>query len=358
MKYGIIFLLIITLFSCKKEAQKEFLISNIAHLKETEIYLAYGTGSSVRMDTIKVRGGRFVAMKSPEEAEPMTLYFPQSNLSVAFYGNADSRLTIAGDATMPENFLVQGDSVNNKLSEFRKSVRVELKSMRIAKSKADRSWFADSLKQYESTLFSQQQIQIRAQYKHKMQAFITRNPSTPESLIALCDYLRLTNDYGALQLWWSKLNGNSVKDFSTFLELKKAYKSMLPLTVGRNIAAFQTYDRDNKQAYFYPEQQKKMLVMFWSSADKYSAFLNKKYAAASTQWSKDTVTYVGISLDDSFMEWKKASKDLKGKQIYVRGGFQNESIRNLGVPQTPCLVALGKDTKIAKVYAIGESPLK
>ena len=142
------------------------------------------------------------------------------------------------------------------------------------------------------------------------------------------------------------------------MEFKKYYKHAMPLNVGRNLAAFQAYNFENKQEYFSNGSGKKTLLLFWSTADKYSTYLNKKFSLANEKLAKDSLVYTAISLDDSFDEWKSAAKELKGKQLILRNGIQNEAFKSIGVVQTPTLIAIGKDGKITKVYGLGENPLK
>ncbi|MEI7676284.1 MAG: hypothetical protein WCJ03_05865 [Bacteroidales bacterium] len=358
MKRITIFLFILTLFSCKKEVQKEFLFSNISHLNEKEVYLWIGAGTNCRVDTIKVRNGLFVVNTAPEDAEAMMLFFPKCNQMISFFGNSDSRLKISGNLSSPESLVVEGDSVNNSITHYKRSILPEVKALNLANAKADKAWQKDSIKRYEELLFAPISRQIKEKFEAKTTAFISKNQSSYQAIFAAREYFSLTNDIQPLQNWWHLLKGDNVKEFSAFQELKKIYKQQLPLTVGHNLLAFQTYTTDNRQEYFYVQSGKKMLVLFWSSADKYSTYLNKKLSAASFQLAKDTITYTAISLDDSFEEWKSAVKDLKTKQLIARGGFQNESIRQLGIGQTPLLLQIGKNTKITKVYAIGENPLK
>ncbi|MDD2798381.1 MAG: DUF4369 domain-containing protein [Bacteroidales bacterium] len=358
MKHITILLLILTLFSCKKETQKEFLVSSIAHLDETEIYLWYGAGSNSKVDTIMVRKGTFTVNAAPEEAEALTLFFPKNNRQISFFGKSDSRLKISGDFNAPETLVVEGDSVNNQLTAYRKAIQPEIKSIDNANIKADRAWAKDSLKKYEETLYSPQQMTNRANLYRKTALFISDNKSSYQALLAVRDYLHFTNDTKSLQAWWPQLKGTKLKDFPTFLELKKVYKQLLPLSEKHSLAPFQAYNLENKQEYFYVQSEKKMLILFWSSSDKYSTYLNKKLSAAIPQLAKDTVGYTAISLDDSFDEWHNTAKEFKGRQLIARGGFQNAIIRQIGIGQTPCLLKMGKDAKIAKVYAIGENPLK
>ncbi|MFZ4456506.1 MAG: DUF4369 domain-containing protein [Bacteroidales bacterium] len=358
MKHLATLLLILTLFACKKEAQKEFLIANISNLKETEVYLSIGVSNDSKIDTIKVQNGKFTVESAPDDAETMQLYLPKNNRMVLFFANADSRLKLSGNADDAANLVVVGDSVNNKYADYKRSIAAETKALEEAMQKAQNALQADSLKRYEELLYSPKMMQNRQQLRDKTGKFIAQNTSSYQALLAVRCYLQLTGDAAAIANWWTHLNGENMKEFSTFHEIKKIYKQTLPLKVGGTFASFQAYGINNNQEYFFSQMGKKSLILVWSSADKYSLYLNKKLSAATTQLAKDSLNYSAISLDDSFDNWKNATKDLKGKQLIVRGGWQNEEFKKTGVSRTPCIVAIDKKGKISKLYDLGENPLK
>jgi hypothetical protein len=358
MKHISILILALTLFACKKEAQKEFLIANISNLKDAEVYLSIGVGNDSKIDTIKVQKGKFTIESAPEDAETMQLYLPKSNRMVLFFANADSRLQLSGNADDASSLVVVGDSVNNKFADYIRSVASETKAIEEAMQKANRAWQADSLKRYEELLYSPQMMKNRKQLRDKTGRFIAQNSSSYQAQLAARSYLQLTADASAISQWWKRLNGEAMKEFSTFHELKKIFKQTQPLKVGGIFASFQAYGINNNQEYFFAQRGIKSLILVWSSADKYSLYLNKKLSAANTQLTKDSITYSAISLDDSFEEWKNVVKDLKGKQLIVRGGWHNEEFKKTGVSRTPCIVAVDKNGKIAKLYDLGENPLK
>lgn len=358
MKHLTTLLLILTLFACKKEVQKEFLIANISNLKETEVYLSIGVGNNSKIDTLKVQNGRFTVATGPDDAETMQLYLPKSNRMVLFFANADSRLQLRGNANDASSLVVKGDSVNNKFAAYEQSVATETKAIEDATTKANHAWQADSLKRYEELLYSPKMMQNRKQLRDKTQQFIAKNASSYQALLAVRSYLQRTGDAVVIGNWWTYLKGEKVKEFATLLEIKKIYKQTLPLKVGGTFASFQAYGINNGQEYFFTQMGKNLLILVWSSADKYSLYLNKKLSEATTQLDKDSLSYTAISLDDSFDEWKNAAKDLKGKQLIVRGGWQNEEFKKTGISRTPCIVSIGKNGKIAKVYDLGENPVK
>lgn len=358
MKQIAFLILVLTLFACKKEVQKEFLISSISNLKEKEVYLAYGMGSSNRIDTIKVVNGRFVINAAPENAETMQLFFPKCNQSILFFGNGQSRLKISGNLSEPITLKVSGDSINNLLNIFKDSILEERKALETANHQADRAWQKDSIKRYSDVLYSPRMMKTFASLRNKTEKFVRQNPSSAQALIATRLYINDTQDLSVLRSWWDMLKGEKVKEFSTFLELKKIYKQLMPLGAGRTMSSFQAYSTDNKQEYIFAQMGKKSLMLVWSSADKYSAYLNQQLSGSIAKLSKDSVNYIAVSVDDSFDQWKTAIQNLKGKQMIVRGGLQNEDFKKTGIAQTPCIIAFGKDGKIAKVYDFGENPVK
>ncbi len=345
------------LFSCKKDKSNQFLNGQLVGLGNEPVYLISGTSNNAVIDTLKVRKDGFVMEQSPEDARMITLILPQ-NRSVTFYADADSRLTVSGNVNAPYSIYIEGDSVNNKLTEYRKSVFNEVSALYRLQQQAEKAWNSDSLKHYEELLNSPKAKALRSSLKKKTESFVSKNNSSPASVLAIRDYLSNTSDNALLKNLLSGLKTKSMGDFAPLHELKLVSKQ-LPKIAG-SISSFQSYNTDNKADYFYPGTGKRMVLLFWKSDDKYSAYLNKKLSAAFEKCNKDSVNYTAISLDDSYEDWKSAINKggYKGKQLLTRGGFQNENIVKTGISHTPFLLSVSKNGSITAICENDENPLK
>ncbi len=356
-KLLLLFAISAALFSCKKDKSNQFLNGQLSGLDNEPVYLISGSSNNAIIDTVKVRKGGFVLEQAPEDARMITLVLPQ-NKSVTFYADGDSRLTISGDVNAPYSISFEGDSVNNKLTAYRKSVSAETSALYKLQLQAEKAWNTDSLKRYEELLYSPKAKALRNNLKRKTENFISKNNASPAAVLAARDYLNLTSDIVSLKKLLSKLKGKSLDEFAPLHELKLASKQ-LPKTGGA-IPSFQTYNTDNKPEYFYPAMGKKMVLLFWKSEDKYSAYLNKKLSAAFDKGKKDSLTYIAINLDDAYEDWRSAINKggYKGKQLFARGGFQNENISKTGIGRTPFLLTISNNGTLTAICENDENPLK
>lgn len=345
------------LFSCKKGGSDKFLNGQLTGLNNEPVYLISGTSNNATIDTVKVRKGGFTVDQAPEDARMITLILPQ-NHSVTFYANDESKLTISGDINSPFSIRIVGDSVNDRLTKYRETASAEIEALYKLQQQAGKAWKTDSLKHYEELLYSPKAKALRKALKQKTVEFITEQNASPAAVLAIRDYLYLTEDFGSLKEILAKVRGSEMKDFSPLHELKLASKQILK--PGSTILSFQACNTDNKQEYFYTGTGKKMILLFWKSDDKYSAYLNKKLSAGFEKANKDSVTFTAISLDESYEDWKAAIKkgNYKGKQLLVRGGFQNENISKAGINRTPCLLNISKTGTLTAICENNENPLK
>lgn len=347
--------LMVLLLSCKKEKSDEFLVSKIDGLTSAQVFISFGSG---KIDTIPVVRGQFKIKTAPDDPTNVTLFVPDVNGVFTFYADNSSRLVVQGNAGNISQLEVAGDSVNQKLSNFRKSIASLRSQLEHTEKLAEQAWSKDSLAHYEALMYSGKMNKVRADYRLALSRFISENKATPQAILAVREFVSTTSIISVLNEWWPLLVGPQTKNFPAFLELKRLYKQMKQQVVGKQIGSIQAYSPQNKIDYFYPVTGRKTLVLFWNSEDKYSAFLNKRFSAKAEQLSKDSINYVGLSTDDDAEVWAKQVKSFAGRQLLIRGGIQHEALQQLGVSKTPCLLLLGKDTKITKIYEIGENPLK
>ncbi|WP_243348816.1 thioredoxin-like domain-containing protein [Parabacteroides sp. FAFU027] len=358
MKKTLLFMaLLVALSSCKKGNNNHFINGEIKGLGSTPVYLVSGSANSPVIDTLKAKNGVLAFDKAPSEPELYTLILPD-NKSVTFYADEDSRLTFSGDISSSSSIMIDGDSVNIKLSAYRKSIQPEMEALAKAKQQADKAWSSDSLKRYEELLYSAQMQSVKKTWAQKTEQFIGKNRTSPAAVIALRDYYVQTSDLVTLQKLIPRIDAIELKEFLPHSELKTAGK--LPLKKGFAMLSFQAYNSELKQDYFYPASGKKTVVLFWQSDDKYSAYLNKKLSGQFEKAKKDSVNYIAVSLDNSAEEWKAAvaKGGYKGKQIIVRGGFQNDNISKAGINRTPVLLVMDKGGKVTSVCENNENPLK
>lgn len=356
MKKLLLFSCLIVLFiSCKKEKSEEFLVSKIEGLTSSQVYMSFGSG---KVDTIPVVRGQFKVKIAPEDPTNVTLFFPDANGIFTFYGDNGSRLIIQGSLKNICQLQVIGDSINQKLSNFRKSIAPLSSQLEQTERLAEQAWVKDSLSHYEALMYSSKMSKVREDYRLALMRFVNENRATPQAVLAVREFITTTSKISVLNDLWPQLAGLDIKGFPAFLELKRVYKQMKQLVVGKQVGSIQAYSPLNKIDYFYPAPGRKTLILFWNTEDKYSAFLNKKLADKASQLSKDSINYVGLSTDDDAEVWAKLVKPVTGRQLLVRGGIQHETLQQLGVTKTPCLLLLGNDAKITKIYEIGESPLK
>lgn len=358
MKKTLLFIiLVLALGACKKEKNSHFLHGEIKGLGTTPVYLVSGSANSPVVDTLKARNGVITFDKSLSEPELFTLILP-GNKSVSFYADEDSRLTLSGEIKSPYNIVIEGDSANNKLTAYRRSVNAELAVLFDANLQAEKYWKNDSLKRYEEMLYSKQMQSARKALAKKTEGFVIQNRTSPAAVIALRDFYTQTTDLATLQKLVSKIDATELKDFLPLSELKVISKQ--PVKKGYSLPSFQAYNNELKPDYFYPSMGKKIVLLFWQSDDKYSAYLNKKLSAQFEKAKKDSVSYIAMSLDNSAEEWKTALKknSYKGRQLIVRGGFQNENMSKSGISRTPLLLVISKEGLVTSVCENNENPLK
>jgi|GEM_PF-3103110 len=351
--------LTLALLSCKKEQQKQFIVGKIEGTKGIKTFLLSGTGVNTLVDTLRVSGGSFRVEEAPQEAKMYTLLFEDSNNSATFYADADSRLQIHGTVAEAEFMRIEGDSVNLSLTTYRQTLRNEISKLKNINRQAQNAWAKDSLARYDALLNSTATREATQSWLNKLRAFVKQHNTSPAAAIALYDFVSLTGNEEVLPALLSELKGEINSDFPVTQLLKRTAKVYQKSLVGKSFPSFQTYNKEGKPEFFFTTTGKQMLLLFWNTEDKYSAYLNKKYEAEVARKNKDSISFVAICLDDDINTWKQylRSKNPGGRQLYLRGGVFNENLQQVSINHTPVTALIAPNGNAVAIGRKGENIL-
>jgi hypothetical protein len=252
---------------------------------------------------------------------------------------------------------IEGDTVNQSLTTYRQSLHSEITKLKNLNKQAQNAWEKDSMTLYHTIQTSAAMREATQNWLGKLRTFAKQHNTSPAAAIAMYDYIATTGNEEVLPTLLTKLKGDRVNEFPVTQTLKKTAKVYQKSIIGKSFPAFQTYGRAGKPEYFFSTTGKKIFILFWSTDDKYSAYLNKKYEAEVARKNKDSISFVAICLDDNIDTWKQylKTKNPGGRQLHLRGGIFSEHLQGATVTHTPFTALVAPNGNTVMIGRKGEN---
>ena len=121
-KYSGILFFLVTLWMALSCGSREgtFINGKIEKIDSSYILATYLSADSLVIDTIPVDvKGRFSYMTNPDTLTAYSLYLDHYESAVVVFAGRDDRITVKGDALLPDLIAVRGNKVNDELTLFK-----------------------------------------------------------------------------------------------------------------------------------------------------------------------------------------------------------------------------------------------
>lgn len=282
------------LASCREKHNLE-LRGEVSNIETPYILAAYSIADTLKIDTIEVKKGKFSYTNTIDTLTSFTLYFNDLASSSVFFADKNQKLTLTGDAKLPDLIEVFGNEINDELTSFKQRNTDLLTQRGKLLNSMDEN---NSLN--GSTLTGNEKIaQINAlnhELTQQAEEFIKENPTKLSSLVLINDFFFNNENPKALERVLGYLQGDAAN--STMAGIFKAYLAKINLSAeGANTPYFKLIDKKKKTIEQSNYTGKYLLLSFVSSTGEESRENIKTLRNIYPKLNKDSVAFVSIYID-------------------------------------------------------------
>jgi len=285
-----IFSLAVLLFSCNNKNIYQ-IEGRLSDLDNTTLYVVYESSEGNIIDTISCdEKGQFSTIhKQDDNLQVITFYYNNRKQWFSVYPETGKPVQIKGDAKYPQLLQIKGGRINNKLSEFRKKAELPLKEQ------AD---FSNRIENGEGTL---QLANSQHELRRLTQDFIIKNPKEEASAVLIFDYFTEPDNMEQTEELLNLLSPE-LNEFYIVKNLRAEIEKSKNTSIGAPAPPFkvtniygQTFTTDSFANKYYILA----FTALWCDMCQTEVMMLDDIA---TQYSKDSLDILLISLDDEFDE--------------------------------------------------------
>lgn len=312
--------------------------------------------------TTDVKGGHFIFTGSSLDDEECVILTQGDQNFVVFAGNGNVK--IKGNALRPEDIVVSGSDINDKLIEFTNGVP----------GRERLSQIMALLGSTTNNVDRQEELTDEAREIKKAQAAYIRESIMSNSTSALGPFI-LLNHFGLLTYdevqSFNETFRASIGDHKYVrlidAELTKhrlAYEAQKRTEIGRPAPEIALPNAAGDTLSLRDLRGKIVLIEFWTSGDETCRKNNVTIAETYNKFADKGFTVLGISTDKDAAEWRKAveAEDLKGVQLIDQAGQTADAYGVKALPVSFLIdedgIIVAKDTEGDNIFADIEARMK
>jgi hypothetical protein len=293
-------LLQLLLLSCKNETGVT-IKGKISNLESPYILVSYISADTLAIETILVNNnrGRFTYNANIDTTTVVTLFLNDIQSSVVIFADKGERISVKGDAQIPDLIHIRGSEVNDELTSFKLQNEELLRQRRQLVLNLERfEEVVDSNKTTSHTMAEEmlrintinQELTLRAE------EFIEENPTKLSSVILINDFFTDSDNSEGLEHVLNLLRGDIL--LSQLTRRLKVYSEKISSSAeGAYVPYFQLIDRENDTINSHDLPEKHTLLSFVSANGIESREMLKSLKKSYDDLDTDSVQFITIYID-------------------------------------------------------------
>ena len=351
VKYYIIIISTICLFfanSCKND-DGTVIKGNLSNLSDSYILASYISADSVIVDTIAVNEkNKFNYKVNIDTLTTFSLFMNNQESATVIFADKGQKVTIKGDALFPDLINVNGNEINDDLTEFKLANQDLLKQrgQLLADSQSDKN--LDTTR--TNALSRNEDVSNLNLLNHeltlKAEEYIKENPSKLSSLILISNFFMNSDKPKTLERVLGYIEGD-ITETNIAQRLYSYSKKLNRSAEDATIPYFQLTDKDGEKIRSNDFSGKYLLLSFVSTAGVESRetieLLRNEYKAI----GKDSAQFVSVYIDTDQYPIKPVEQDsIPWIVVPDERGWGSEIIDLLNIQYIPFNLLIGPDGTI------------
>ena len=312
-------LLYIALFSfffasCTNSDEKYIMEGTISELSHPALYFITAGEDETKIDTILSKNGQFHFSASSDSIQSILIYLGEKSTWITAWAKNGDRIKISGSAEHPELIEINGNEINDHLTQFKQENKELLKDSVISHA----------------------------------QNFIREHPASITSLVLIQDYLMEAENVAVLGDYLSLIESPAKEDL-LYVRLNAAYQRLLQTSVGSTAPDFSLIDTQGDTLTLKAFEGKYLLLAFESSACEACQEDLPVLEKIRKTVPQNKLTIVSISFDEEHTTSAKSTASWK--QVVDRYGLASPFLTIYNVNTIPDYFLIDKDNKIIAAHA-------
>lgn len=283
----------------------------ITNLQYPYILASYLSADTLVLDTISVDSkGRFNYRSHIDTLTTFSLYLNNYESAAVVFANEGEKITVEGDAQLPDLIRVNGNEINDDLTSFKTS-NIDLLTQRgqllvnLQKEKESDTTTGNSLtRRDEITKLNV----LNHALTLKAEDFIREHPTKLSSLILISNFFMNSDNPQALERVLGYMQGEVMKTplaarLQSYLEKVKRSAEGAPMPY------FTLTDKDGKEIYSHDFRGKYLLLSFISTTGIESRETVALLKDAYDKVNKDSVAFITVYIDSDIYPIQYAEND-------------------------------------------------
>ncbi|MEA4903278.1 MAG: thioredoxin-like domain-containing protein [Petrimonas sp.] len=300
VEFSILIIISSLLFSCKNNKNSIALKGDISNLENPEILISYFADDTLAIDTVMSdKHGKFIYKNTIDTLTVFSLYFNNQSSSVMVFANPKDKISIKGDAQLSDLINVNGNEINDDLTQFKESNKELLQR---------RTLLLHNLKEEkDSNLASNNRILANTDEIAKINSFnqelalnaeeqVKKNPTKMSSLILINEFFANSENPKGLSRVIEYMQGDILKS-KMGLNLKAYSEKINRSAEGTSMPYFRLVDKSGDTIQSYDYQGKYLLLSFISTTGIDSRETVKSLKQTYRTVNKDSVKFISIYID-------------------------------------------------------------
>ncbi|MDR0547738.1 MAG: DUF4369 domain-containing protein [Dysgonamonadaceae bacterium] len=320
--------------SCSPHSQQGYVIEGkMDGLTDKALYIVTGSGPETKIDTVITQNGEFSFSAFSESICPVVIYLEEKSVWFTVYAQNGDEIELSGNANYPELIQINGNKINDLLTEFHQS------NIEIFKALNDSSGHFNT-------------DNLHCTLREKAQTVIRENPQSIASLVLIQDHLVDSYDPKLIGEYLALIE-TPAKEDTLYTLLAGFCKRLQQTETGAPAPGFTIISATNDTLTLESFDEKYLLLTFNETNNELCSKDLLKIKQLNRDYAKKDFSVLTIYFDENKTAWKEYAKKHKisWKHASDPCGWASPILASYNVTHFPDYYLIDKEQNIILAHA-------